>query len=99
MIKQFRLYIKGDVIGVGFRAWTKIKAKMVGVGGWVKNIYEKPEVFGVGGGVEALLQGEEKKVEKLINIIRRGPPVSRVDEVEVVREEIKGTFDGFEIKA
>ncbi|PIV70970.1 acylphosphatase, partial [Candidatus Roizmanbacteria bacterium CG17_big_fil_post_rev_8_21_14_2_50_39_7] len=29
-MKQVHVYIKGDVIGVGFRAWTKIQAKMIG---------------------------------------------------------------------
>ena len=38
MLKQVHLYIKGSVIGVGFRAWTKIQAKIVGVTGWVRNV-------------------------------------------------------------
>src|SRR3989339_946094 len=98
MLKQVHLYVKGDVIGVGFRAWTKIQAKIVGVSGWVKNVYDKPEIYGVGGGVEAVIQADEDKVEKMINIIKEGPPVSRVDDVEVMWEEPKEMFDGFEIR-
>ncbi|OGK10827.1 hypothetical protein A2767_02860 [Candidatus Roizmanbacteria bacterium RIFCSPHIGHO2_01_FULL_35_10] len=99
MLKQVHLYIKGDVIGVGFRAWTKIQAKILGeVSGWVKNVYDRLEIFGVTGGVEALIQGEEKKVEKIINLLRQGPPISRVDDVEIYWEKPKELFEGFEIK-
>ena len=97
MLKQARLYIKGDVIGVGFRAWTKIQAKLTAVSGWVRNVYDKPEVFGASGGVEAVIQGEEEKVKKMIDLLHQGPPVSRVDEVEVFYEEVKEIFSGFEI--
>ncbi len=98
MLTQVRLYIKGDVIGVGFRAWTKIQAKINGVSGWVRNVYDKPEVFGVSGGVEALIQGEKEKVDKMIEILRQGPPVAHVQEVEVIPEEVKEVFQGFEIR-
>jgi len=98
MVKQAHLYIKGDVIGVGFRAWTKIQAKILGVSGWVKNVYDKPEIFGITGGVEAVVQGEEEKVEKMIEILKKGSPVSRVDEVEIFFEKPSENFDGFEIR-
>ena len=98
MLKRVHLYIKGDVIGVGFRAWTKIQAKIIGVSGWVRNVYDKPEIYGVGGGVETVIQGEEEKVNKTLNLVRRGPPVSRVDDVEIFWEEPKEMFDMFEIR-
>jgi len=98
MVKQARLYIKGEVIGVGFRAWTKIQAKLLGVSGYVRNVYDKPEIFGVSGGVEAVIQGEEEKVEKMIELLKQGPPVSRVEEVEVFWETPKENFNGFEIR-
>lgn len=98
MLKQVYLYIKGDVIGVGFRAWTKIQAKIVGVDGWVKNVFDKPEIYGVGGGVEVVIQGEEEKVEKVVDLVKQGPPISRVDDVEIFWEEPKEMFEGFEIR-
>ena len=99
MLKQVRLYIKGDVIGIGFRAWTKIQAKIIGgVSGWVKNVYDKPEIYGAIGGVEALIQGEEENVEKLISVIRQGPPISRVDDIEIYWEKPKEILEGFEIR-
>lgn len=90
MLKQCHLYIKGDVIGVGFRAWTKIQAKINGVTGWVRNHQD--------GFVEAVIQGDENKVNKMLEIIKQGSPVSRVENVEVYKQDAKEIFDGFDIK-
>ncbi len=97
MLKQAHLYIKGDVIGVGFRAWTKIQAKINNITGWVKNVYDKPEIFGDAGGVEALIQGSEENVKKMIDVLKQGSPISRVDEVEVIWQNPKEVFEEFEI--
>ncbi len=98
MLKQVHLYIKGDVIGVGFRAWTKIQAKIIGVTGWVKNNLTHPDIFGVGGGVEAQVQGEEEKILQIIELIKKGPPVSHVKDVEIFWQEPNEIFDQFEIR-
>ena len=98
MLKQAHIYVKGDVIGVGFRAWTKIQAKLTGITGWVKNTFDKPDVFGPGGGVEAILQGEEDKLVDVIETIKKGSPVSRVEDVEVYLQDPKEILEGFEIR-
>src|SRR3990167_8337091 len=98
MLTQAHLYIKGDVIGVGFRAWTKIQAKITGVHGWVKNVFNKSDVFGPGGGVETVFQGEEELVQKMVDLVKRGPPVSRVEDVEIFWQEAKEIIEGFEIR-
>jgi acylphosphatase len=95
---QAHVHVIGDVIGVGFRAWTKIEAKITGVNGWVRNCHEKSEVFGPGGGVEVFLQGDEEKVEKMIELLRQGPPVSRVDDIEIFWQEPKELMRGFEMR-
>jgi len=97
-MKQVHVYVKGDVIGVGFRAWAKIQAKIIGVNGWVRNVFEHPDKFGAGGGVEALFQGEDTKVEEIVEKIKDGPPVSRVDDVELYFQNPKEIFEGFEIR-
>lgn len=89
MLKQVHLYIKGDVIGVGFRAWTKIQAKIIGVTGWVRNHQED---F-----VEAQIQGEDEKIKQIIELIKKGPPVSHVSDVQVFWQEPKEIFDEFKI--
>lgn len=97
-MKQVRVYVTGDVLGVGFRAWTKIQAKIIGVNGWVRNVHDRPEVFGDRGGVEALLQADEQALHQMIAKLRLGSPVSRVDDIEVHFEDQKEIFETFEIK-
>jgi len=97
-MKQVHVYIKGDVIGVGFRAWTKIQAKMGGVTGWVRNVFEHADRFGPGGGVEAVFQGEDHAVEAVVEKVKEGPSVSRVDDVEVFSQEASQIFETFEIR-
>jgi acylphosphatase len=89
MFKQAHLYIKGDVIGVGFRAWTKIQSKMIGVTGWIRNHQE--------GFVEAQVQGDEEKVKQIVELIKKGPPVSHVSDVQIFWQEPKEIFDEFKI--
>ena len=98
MLKQAHLYIKGDVIGVGFRAWTKIQAKITGVTGWVKNNFSDPDIFGVSGGVETVIQGDEDKVKSIIESIKKGPPVARVEDIEIYWQDVKEIYDSFEIR-
>lgn len=98
MMKQLHAYVKGDVIGVGFRAWVKIQAKIHTVNGWIRNAFDKEAVFGRSGGVETVLQGEQQNVEELLELLKQGPPVSRVDDVEVFWQEPKEIFEVFEIR-
>ena len=44
------------------------------------------------------MQAEKDRVEKMIQLIKKGPPISRVDDVEILPEEPKEIFDGFEIR-
>lgn len=98
MVTQIHVYIKGDVIGVGFRAWTKIQAKIHQVRGWVRNTHDKQDIFGAGGGVEAVFQGEEDQVKKMIEVVKKGPPIAHVVEVEAMWQEPKEMYEIFEIK-
>lgn len=98
MLKQAHVYIKGDVMGVGFRAWTKIQAKIRSVSGWVRNVLDNEHVFGSSGGVEAVFQADEEKVADMVELMKAGPPVSRVDDVEIYWQEPKEIFEGFEIR-
>lgn len=99
MQKRVRVYIQGDVIGVGFRAWVKIQARVIGgITGWIRNTFNKPEVFGVSGGVEAVLVGEEAKVDRLIAMLKQGSPISHVEEVHIMHIEPKEEYQSFEIR-
>lgn len=82
--------IQGLVQGVFFRASTKEKALQLGVGGWVRNLPD--------GGVEALFEGEKKKVEELVAWCYKGPIGARVTKVDLGWEPYKGEFKHFDVR-
>ncbi len=88
MIKRVRVLISGKVQGVGFRYFTKLEAKLLGLNGWVKNLDS--------GKVEAVFEGDKKKVEKMLEWCEKGPPVSMVKEIKEVEDKVEGLV-GFAI--
>jgi acylphosphatase len=64
-----KLVVKGRVQGVSYRASMQAKAALHGVDGWVRNLGD--------GSVEALLQGDEGDVRRVLEWSRLGPPVPR----------------------
>ena len=83
-----RLLIHGKVQGVGYREALRHEAQRRGVMGWVRNRAD--------GSVEAVLQGPEDQVGALIAWASRGPPASRVDEVQIEALEETATYTRFE---
>jgi len=82
--------ISGKVQGVWFRSSTKQKAEQLSITGWVKNAHD--------GCVEAIFEGEENKVNELIQWCHHGPPLSKVDKVEIKNQNPTNGFDDFSIK-
>jgi len=85
-----QVIIHGVVQGVFFRAATRDEASRIGVGGWVRNLPD--------GTVQALFEGEAKKVEEIIGWCHKGPPGARVHKVDIVWESYKGEFTLFEVR-
>lgn len=83
------VFIEGRVQGVGFRHFTKKTAARHGVGGWVRNLSD--------GRVEAVFEGPEKKVEKVIDACREGPPISNVKDLDVEWGDYQDEFDQFKV--
>jgi acylphosphatase len=81
--------VTGRVQGVFFRAWTKEKARELGITGWVRNCAD--------GSVEAHLEGEESAVRWLIDIMYDGPGGARVDRVDAHEAAVED-FGGFEVR-
>lgn len=81
--------VSGRVQGVFYRAFTKDKARELGVKGWVRNI--------PGGGVEAVLEGERQKVGELLRLMKSGPAGSMVLGMEFSELECKN-YEDFTIK-
>jgi acylphosphatase len=89
MMVRVHVFITGRVQGIFFRSETRNEANKHGVTGWVRNISD--------GRVEAVFEGEEEKVKKLVEFCKRGPPGARVAKVDIMWENYTGGFSDFEI--
>lgn len=86
---RMHVYASGMVQGVFFRAETAEIAERLGLSGWVRNLTD--------GRVEALFEGQEDKVEEVVEFCRRGPSGAHVSNLDVKREEWTGEFRRFTI--
>jgi acylphosphatase len=84
------IFVSGKVQGVFFRENTKRKAKKLGVFGWVKNLRDKR--------VEAVFEGNKGNVEEMVNWARKGPIWAKIEALDVLWEDYRGEFKGFEIR-
>lgn len=89
-MKRARIYASGLVQGVFYRANAQKEAQRLKVTGYVKNLLD--------GRVEAVIEGEDLCVNKMIQWCEVGPKYARVDKVEVINEQYKGEFKDFLIK-
>ena len=71
--------IRGRVQGVGFRYEARARAGSLGVCGWIRNASD--------GSVEAVLEGEGARVDRMVDWLGRGPSGARVDDIAVESEE------------
>ena len=83
-----KIHIRGLVHGVYFRGSLFELAGKENVTGWVRNVAD--------GSVEAMLEGEEDAVERMLEWARHGPRGARVDSVQVIKTEPKHS-KGFKI--
>jgi acylphosphatase len=88
MIRR-RVVVQGYVQGVFFRDTTRRLAQQRGVAGWVANRWD--------GAVEAVFEGEEDAVERLVAFSREGPRGAQVESMEVFEEEPEG-LSGFNVR-
>jgi acylphosphatase len=89
-MKRVHVYISGRVQGVFFRAETQRAAQGFNLTGWVRNMAD--------GRVEALFEGADENVDKMIAWCHIGPSAARVEEVLTEEEPYTGEFKDFNIK-
>lgn len=89
-MQDAHLMIKGFVQGVGYRKWARKEAQKLELTGWVRNLPD--------GSVEVLLQGDKEKIEQAISLLKKGPFLSEVEEVDVVWEDAKEQFPDFSLR-
>lgn len=84
------LYVEGRVQGVGFRAFTRSRARSLGVTGWVKNLPD--------GRVEIEAVADAETLADFESHVRQGPPAGRVRSVD--RRELTDPpdFNDFEVR-
>ena len=82
MIRR-HVVIAGSVQGVWFRDTCQGIARREGVAGWIRN---RPD-----GTVEAVFEGEDAAVDRLLEWCREGPERARVDTVTVTDQPVEGS--------
>ena len=81
---------KGRVQGVFFRARTKEVAVIEGVKGWVRNLPD--------GSVEAVFEGPETAVMKVLELCKTAIPRARVVSADLQTDRGTGAFRNFEVR-
>jgi acylphosphatase len=84
-----RVVVHGRVQGVFFRDSVRRLAQQHGVSGSVENRWD--------GAVEAVFEGEEDAVERLVAFCRKGPRGAQVESVDVSEEAAEG-LSGFAVR-
>ena len=87
MHKTFEIIVKGSVQGVGFRRFVFENAKKLNLKGYAKNLSN--------GNVEIVVAGDEEKIKELYEACKIGPPLARVEEVEIKQTSKKIKSNGF----
>lgn len=91
MQKRLECVVYGRVQGVSYRAFIRETARRLGLVGFVKNLPDET--------VEAVVEGEEEKLQEFLEILSRGHLYSRVERVDVKWGDATGEFRDFKILA
>ncbi len=87
-MKCVHLIVFGKVQGVFFRDNTRRKSIELGLKGYTKNLAD--------GTVEVVAQGDEDKINELIEFIKNNPGASNVEGVKLRHKEPEN-FKNFEV--
>ncbi len=88
-MKRYKINVKGKVQGVFYRSSTQAKAKELGLNGWVQNAED--------GSVLIEAEGEEQKLQRLVEWCQQGPGAAIVNDVDYNEVEPQG-INGFEVR-
>ena len=88
--KRATIHVTGIVQGVGFRPFVYRMAKSMSLLGYVLNLGDA--------GVEITVEGEERRIQELIQSIRNdSPSISRIDTLDVEWTDSQEVFKEFQI--
>ena len=83
-----RATVRGRVQGVGFRDFVYARARLLALGGYVRNLPD-------GASVEVLAEGAKGDLEQLLDYLHHGPRSARVDAVDVEWCRPSGSYEKF----
>ncbi len=90
MKKAARFFVQGTVQGIFFRQFVKENAEKLGLLGFVRNLTES-------GNVEIIVEGDGDKIERLSDIVKKGPKHSQIRHVQIEERKWSGEFKEFKI--
>jgi len=73
---SLRVVVRGRVQGVGYRDFVYMRARFLGLRGYVRNLPDMRTV-------EVVAEGERGGLEQLLDHLREGPRGARVDGLDV----------------
>jgi acylphosphatase len=85
---SLRVVVRGRVQGVGFREFVYMRARFLGLRGYVRNLPDMPSV-------EVVAEGERAGLEQLLDHLREGPRGARIDGLDVTWGEPGGRHTTF----
>ncbi len=85
---SLNVVVHGRVQGVGFREFVYMRARFLGLRGYVRNL---PDMRSV----EVVAEGERAGLEQLLHHLRDGPRGARVDGLDVTWGEPSGLHTTF----
>lgn len=83
--------VYGRVQGVGFRVFVRDKALAYGLSGYARNRYSPQQH------VDVVAEGPESTLQTLLHYLQQGPPLARVERVDVQWGPASGEFSGFHV--
>ncbi len=83
----YRCYVSGRVQGVFYRLSTQREAKLLQINGYAKNLPD--------GRVEVIAQGDPANINRLIEWCKKGPEMSRVDNVQSEEYKTNESYTDF----
>ena len=90
-LAEVEVLVYGRVQGVFYRAFAARQAQALGLTGYVRNLYG-------GNAVEVRAEGERVKLERLVELLKTGPPAAKVEKISATWSEYQGTFPDFTVK-
>jgi|UniRef100_A0A7C4U133 acylphosphatase len=81
--------VYGVVQGVGFRYFVRHYALKLNLTGFVENMWD--------GSVHVVAEGDNHSLNKLLELLKRGPTSARVEKVEFKFTQYKNEFIDFEV--